>query len=126
MKSYMIRPILYLCAGKWAAAAAFALVWNRFFNPGGQRPLSWAFAALAAVFVGLAWLQYLKRDGVSIHYLFEDKREKKKKHPKRDIVDYVDEKITALADLEEDERILCRLISNLAGAVACGILAVVF
>ena len=122
MKTYMIRPVLYLCAGKWAAAAAFALAWNRFFNIGGQRPLGWAFAACAAVFAGLAWLQYLNLDGMSLQYLFEDKREKKKKHPKRDIADYVDERITALADLEEDERAFCRLASNLVSALFCVVL----
>ena len=120
MKRYMIRPVLYLCVGKWAGAAAFALVWNRFLNQGGGRPLSLPFAACTAVFLGLAWFQYLKFDGFSLHYLFEDKREPKKKHPKRDIVDYVDEKITSLADLEEEERTLCRMISNLASAAVCG------
>lgn len=125
MKRHMIRPAIYLCAGKWAGAAAFALVWDRFFNPGG-RPLSFPFAALTAVFAGLAWMRYLKLDGVSIHHLFEEKRERPKKHPKRDIVDYADEKLTSLADLEEDERVICRLASDGAAALFCLVLAVIF
>lgn len=109
----MIRPLIYHCTTKLTVSLALCLVWNRWFNQKHHYGLvESAFFVAAVLFFMLAWFQYLRLDGVSIS-LPRKKKEGKKKHITRDIVDFADEKIISFAELEEDERTVCRLLGNL-------------
>lgn len=125
---YMIRPTVYLCATKVSIALVLALCWDRFINKHHYFSLiSDAFLVCSFILFALAWFQYLRLDGVRIIHMNRQDREeikkkkKKKIHWKGDIVDFADEKIIPLEDLEPEEQSACRFTSS----VACGVLFLV-
>ena len=71
------------------------------------------------VFFGLAWMAYLRLDGVRVRYLTEEEkrqrseRKKKRKRLTGDIMDYADEHIVPFDELDEEQQMLCTLLSNL-------------
>lgn len=117
---YMIRPTVYQCVTKISIALALALLWNRFINVEGVfSMLRDAFLVAGVFFIMLAWFQYLRLDGLRMSRVSDDeKKKKKKRHISKDIVDYADEKIISFSELEDDERMVCRLTSD----VVCGLL----
>ena len=117
---YMIRPTVYQCVTKISIALALALLWNRFINVEGVFSMVRdAFLVAGVFFFMLAWFQYLRMDGLKMSRVSdEEKKKKKKRHISKDIVDYADEKIISFSELEDDERMVCRLISD----VVCGLL----
>jgi len=115
---YMIRPTLYQCATKLSVALALALLWNRFINVEGIfHVVRDAFLVAGIFFLMLAWFQYLRLDGLKVDRTSKGDK-KKKKHISKDIVDFADEKIIPFAELDDEERIVCRLL----GDVICGVL----
>ena len=66
-------------------------------------------------FVVLAWMEYLKMDGVKVHFLLEERQKKKKpkRHSQADIADFADEKVISFEELEADERIVCKFLSDI-------------
>ena len=78
-QKYMIRPMLYQCVAKFAVAMVLCLLWDKFLNQGGYRSLAEnALFVAGCIFLMLAWIQYLRLDGVRIHHLLEEKEEKKR------------------------------------------------
>lgn len=115
---YMIRPTVYQCATKISIALVLALLWNRFINLENVfSVVRDAFLVAGVFFFMLAWFQYLRLDGMKVDRTAKADK-KKKRHVTKDIVDYADEKIISFAELDDEERIVCRLI----GDVACGLL----
>ncbi|MBO5335950.1 MAG: hypothetical protein J6A94_02315 [Lachnospiraceae bacterium] len=115
---YMIRPTVYQCATKISIALVLALLWNRFINL--EKVFSVvrdAFLVVGVFFFMLAWFQYLRLDGMKVDHTAKSDK-KKKRHVTKDIVDYADEKIISFAELDDDERMFCRLL----GDVVCGLL----
>jgi len=117
-KSYMIRPTIYLCITKVTTALALIMVWNRFFNTDGYHHLVADGFFIVGVFFFLGvWYQYLCMDG--LRFFSNAGKGKDKKKPKknifwtRDIIDFVDEKITTFDELEEEEQRAVRFTSNL-------------
>lgn len=117
---YMIRPTIYQCATKLSVALVLALLWDRFINVSGMfYVVRDAFLVAGIFFLMLAWFQYLKLDGMKVSKTSsEEKNKKKKRHITKDIVDFADEKIISFAELEDEERIVCRL----TGDVVCSLL----
>lgn len=112
----MIRPMIYQSVTKIAVALVLSLLWDRWINTENSLSLFRdAFFVVGIFFLMLAWIQYLKLDGVKLHHLLEERKKKKKvkRHNTRDIVDFADEKIISFAELEDDERVVCRFIGNL-------------
>lgn len=115
---YMIRPTVYQCATKISVALVLALLWNRFINVEGMFSIVRdAFLVAGVFFLMLAWFQYLRLDGLKVSRTSKEER-KKKRHITKDIVDFADEKIISFAELDDEERIVCRLM----GDVVCGLL----
>lgn len=89
-----------------------------------------AFFVAALVFFLAAWIHYLRLDGIRLKGLFGAKENKKKqKSHTRDIVDFADEKIISFAELDDEERIVCRLLGNLLCAgiyLVISVVAVIF
>lgn len=119
-QTYMIRPLIYKVVTKSSIVLVIALLWDRFVNTSGTLSVSRdAFFVVGLIWMLFAWFQYLKLDGYSIQYVFKDKRKKKEsKHVQKDIVDFVDEEITAFEELEDEEKVVVGLLSNLiAGGI---------
>ena len=118
-QSYMIRPMLYQCATKISIALVLSLLWNRFINREGYfNVVRDAFLVVGIFFLLLAWIQYLRMDGVRVTRVSDESKKKKKRHVTKDIVDYADEKIISFGELDDDEQLVCRLV----GDVLCGLL----
>ncbi|WP_242996724.1 hypothetical protein [Coprococcus sp. AF21-14LB] len=64
-QKYMIRPMIYQSVTKIAVALVLCLLWDRFLNQDHyQSIVESAFFVAGCVFVLLAWIQYLRMDGV--------------------------------------------------------------
>ncbi len=111
---YMLRPAIYLTAFRTMAAVIVLLAIERFVPKGPQPGMIAAF--LAVVFALLAYLVYLRMDGLRIPRM-KYVRPKKKTDPMRYVSsmnDHMDEapQIT-FEELEAEERDLCSLMANL-------------
>ena len=119
----MVRPMIYKTVTKSVIVLVICLLWDRFVNVSSSMSLvKDAFFVVGFIWMLFAWFQYLKLDGYTVQYVFKDKRKKKEKHVQRDIVDYVDEKIISFEELEEDEKTVVNMFSNL---IAGGIFVVI-
>ena len=114
-KSYMLRPILYKIVTRVSIVAVVMLVWERFVSDGHFTMWQAPGFLCGMVLLVWAWVNYLRLDGVTIHYLFEDKKkpQKRSRHATRSIVDYADEHIVSFEELEPEERTYCSMLSNL-------------
>ena len=114
-QKYMIRPMIYQSITKIAVALVLCLLWDRFLNQEHyQSIVESAFFVAGCIFVLLAWIQYLRMDGVRFHHLMEERQERKKRaHVTKDIVDFVDEKIISFGELADEEQIVCRFLGDL-------------
>jgi hypothetical protein len=74
-----------------------------------------AFFVLGAFFFVMAWINYLKIDGVIFHYLNEDRMRVKKTKPKTGfMIDYVEQESAPADSADSDsEEPKTALISNL-------------
>ena len=120
-KPIMLRPIIYKLIPRLATGLVLSLLWDRFFN--AQKLFSMvehSFFVLGIIFFAMAWLNYLKLDGMKIHHLNENANRKKTKHKLKFPIDYSDEEpspadsLTATAG-ENDEAIAALLSNILAG-----------
>lgn len=116
----MVRPLIYKAFTRLILALTASLLWNEFVNKGQEATRSWAFVFFGVFFVTAAWMSYLRLDGIKAPQfdkaLFDWKR-----RPKRmvgDMIDYVDEKVVAFEELEEDEKNLVLVAANLLCGVA--------
>ncbi len=126
-KGYMVRPLIYKTIMKCSVVLVIVLLWDRFVNTSKTMSvIEDAFFIVGMIFVLFSWFQYLRLDGFSIHHLLEEKKKTpKKKHAKKDIVDFVDEKIVSFSELEEDERVVVVLLSNLISGLIFVVISIV-
>ena len=111
---YLLRPIIYLTAFRLMVAAIFLLILVRFVENGPAPNMIAGF--LAVFFALLAYLVYLRMDGLRIprvKYI----RPKKKSDPLRhaaSMADYTDEDPgVSFDELEDNEKDFCSLMANL-------------
>ena len=113
---YMLRPLIYLTAFRLMVALILQLAIEQFV-PNGPAPAMIA-AFLAMGFALLAYLVYLRMDGLGVPRM-KYIRPKKKADPLRafgEMSDHMDDEPgVAFDELEEDERDFCSLIANLIG-----------
>lgn len=110
----MLRPTIYKTVSRSLTALALLLLWDRFLDGRGAPPVLWdGCLTAAAVFFTMAWLSYLKLDGMRVHHLLEDRKKQPSRHKSKDLVDFVDEHIVSFDELSEEERTVCVLASNL-------------
>jgi len=129
-KPKIFKPVIYKFVRRFVTGLVFALLWNRFFN--SQKRFSMvehAFFILGAVFFALAWVNYLKIDGVKIHYLNEKKKAGRTKPKTGYLIDYAEEEPSppdsADSDYDGNEETKTALIANLLAGV-CFILPSLF
>ena len=110
---YMLRPFIYMAAQRLMVAFIFLLAVVQFVPKGPAPDLVAGF--LAVLFALFAYLVYLRMDGIRIPRMKH--HQPKKKDPLRnfgDMTDHVDnEPQVTFDELEEDEKNLCSLLSNL-------------
>ena len=128
-KPYMLRPIIYKLIPRLVTGLVLSLLWDRFFN--AQKLFSMverAFFVLGIVFFAMAWVNYLKLDGMKIHHLNEG-RKKETKHKMKFPIDFSEEEpspansLTVIAD--ENENAAATLLSNMLAGI-CFLLPSVF
>jgi len=110
---YMLRPLIYMTAQRFMIALIFLLALIRFVPNGPAPDLVAGF--LTILFALLAYLVYLRMDGIRIPRMKFIKP--KKKDPMRnfgDMADHADDEPQVTFDeLEDDEKNLCSLLANL-------------
>lgn len=113
------RPIAHMVFTRAILGLAAALLWNEFVNIESALSMrTFAFLFLGVFLLVMAWMAYLRLDGVKAPVLDKHLFEWKKK-PKRirgDLIDFVDEDVVSFDDLERDEKDFCRLVAN----ILCG------
>lgn len=121
-KPYMVRPIIYKAVTRFSVGLCVALLWDRFVNVDGFYSMveSCFFVVGMFLFV-VAWLSYLKLDGINPHIPWITKNmphnRSHRRHRSRDIVDFVDEKIISFDELSDEEQIVATIGCNvLAGS----------
>ena len=96
---------MYKLIRRFVTGLVLALLWDRFFNaPKLFSMKDHAFFVLGAVFFALAWVNYLKIDGVRIHYLNENRKKPGKTKPRTgSLIDFIEEEPahTEFADLSD-------------------------
>ncbi len=121
-KPYLIRPTLYRTLNKFAVALTLAMLWDRFLNHGRLELVRDAFFVAGVALLVMAWFSYLALDGLTISRLFragKEKREEKRTPIRRsaDIIDFADEHIPRLDELEEEEKRFVYFFSSLFAAL---------
>ena len=117
-KPYMIRPAVYKTFTRFIYALLVSLLWEKFVSSELQSRM-YAFIFFGALFGVLAWMAYLRLDGVRMPKLPDWARANRKKPGRSfgDIADYVDEDVVSFEELEEEEKDVCILIANLVCCV---------
>lgn len=117
IEKYMIEPIVYRTFTRFIICLTLALLWNRFVK--SMMTTSAAYFFFAVFFVALAWMSYLRLDGLHIpkidKKLFD--RDKKPVIKYGDLPDYIDEEPDPFAGLDDDELEIITLVSNGINAV---------
>ena len=104
----LARPFVYTVSSRFLVSLALALILEHFRS--GTR--GYAFVFLGVLFALLAWIAWLRLDGVRLPKFMSLRLDLRKK-PSRmygDMIDYVDERPgPAFADLEDAEKDVCLL-----------------
>lgn len=129
-KPYLIRPTLYRTFNKFVVGLTLVLLWDRFLNHGRLEVVRDGFFVAGAVLLFMAWLSYLALDGLTVSHLFRAGKEKHKEKRKTvfhstDMIDFADEHIPRLDELEEDERRFVYFFSSLIAGLCLLIPALV-
>ena len=116
--SYMIRPTIYKAVTKCVVMLTLLLLWDRYVNEGMLSLVRDGFFLAGVCFLGLAWISYLRLDGVKNPLTGGKKQEKKKKRRLTgDIADYAGQHIVSFEELDDEERLACSMGSSLAAAL---------
>ncbi len=128
-RNALLRPAIYAFSVRFLAALAVILVVNHIIGKNTPRFLGLAFLLLALLFVALAWIAYLRMDGVTLSKPLMTRVNLRKK-PKRqygDMIDYIDEKPgPTFEELEDQEKDLCLLLADAACCVIYLVLSFFF
>ena len=112
--SEMIRPMLYQAFRRGVIALTAVLLWKQYVSKNAPNGLTNGLFTAGMIFLVLAWTTFLKMDGLQFRFVLGERRtSEKKRHFSRDMVDFVDEHITTLDELDDEERLLCTLLSSL-------------
>lgn len=117
----MVRPVIYMAFTRFLVVLTAVLLWDRFSNTSSLLDgKMFGFVFAGVLFALLAWIAYLRMDGLHMPKLLM-KRVNIQKRPARtygDMIDYVDEEPVSFDDLEDDEKDFCILTADLICCVA--------
>ena len=117
IQPYMLRPFIYMTFTRFLLALCLLLLINFFYSKEAGRPiLSTVMVLGGVVFAILAWIAYLRLDGIKLPK-FMMLRVNPRKKPTRmygDIIDYVDEQPqVTFEELSDAEKDICILGADL-------------
>lgn len=125
-RAWMLRPILYRTLSKSLTALAAMLCWERFFNNGLLHTYRDVGLIAAIVLLVMAWVNYLRLDGVVVHHMMEErKRKPHRRHRTKDMIDFTEEPVDPEGEMSREENWLCGLLSSLAAGVLFLLLSLV-
>ena len=101
---------------KCAIALLIVLLWDRYVSRGTMSVVRDGGFAAGLVFLALAWVAYLRLDGMKLGRPKKERREKKH-FATRDMIDFVDEHIVTFDELDDDQQLACILAANLFSGV---------
>ena len=128
IQPYMLRPFIYMTFTRFLLALCLLLLINFFYSKEAGRPiLSTVMVLGGVVFAILAWIAYLRLDGIKLPK-FMMMRVNPRKKPTRmygDIIDYVDEQPqVTFEELSDAEKDICILGADLFCCVAFVIVSI--
>ena len=116
LELYMLRPFIYMTFTRFLLSLCAFLLADFFISPHVGRSLKSPLFVLGGIlFAVLAWIAYLRLDGIKLPRIMMMRINPSKK-PKRsfgDIIDYVDEKPISFEELDDDEKDICILGADL-------------
>ena len=128
VQPYMIRPTVYKAFTRFVYSLLISLLWNRFINDGFY-PLANAFLFFAVFFAVLAWISYLQLDGVRMPHLTDwmtsSLPHRKPERAYGDMSDYIDEDVVSYDELEDEEKIVCKLLAHIACAALFALMSLI-
>lgn len=110
----VIRPMIYMTFTRLGIGLLASLLLNHFFRDNVRNILTYAFSFFTALFAAMAWIAYLRLDGMRLPKLFM-KRLHPKKKPFRtygDISDHIDDEPVTFEELTDQEKDLCCLVAD--------------
>ncbi len=119
LEKHMIRPFIYMTFTRFILALTAALLIEHFINDPLRDISAFAFVFFGIFFAVLAWIAYLRLDGIKLPK-FMMKRVNLSKKPAikyGDMIDYTDEEIVSFEDLEDEEKDVCILLADIICAV---------
>lgn len=114
IKGILLRPVLYKCIPRVGLGVALSLLWDNLFNLNQLRSV-WEYPVLCwgICLLAMAWVEYLRLDGMTFHHLMEEvPKRKKKNHWTKQMIDYVEEELEDTIELTDDQIKLVRLIAD--------------
>ena len=119
----LLRPAIYMATNRFLIALILLLAANLILK--GSHILMYTALLLGVTFALLAWIAWLRLDGVRLPKLMM-KRVNIRKKPVRsygDMIDYIDEKPVTFDDLDDGEKDVCCLMSDLACCIVYMVLS---
>ena len=126
---YMLRPFIYMTFTRFLLALFILLLANHLIAPDGRDLRGMLFLLGAALFALLAWIAWLRLDGMKLPKLMMLRVNPRKKPARSygDMIDYVDEKPpVTFEDLDDAEKDLCILFADLICCALCVFLSLLF
>ena len=111
------RPIFYKAFYKFVLALVPILIWDRFLNVNKFFGIfDTGFFIAGAVYLMLAWMNYLKLDGLSVKgfFMFKNTGENKAQKKTGSFMDYVQQDIPDYDDLSDEDKLLTKFGANLS------------
>lgn len=121
----VIRPMIYMTFTRLGVGLLASLLVNHFFHDNVRNMLTYAFTFFTALFAAMAWIAYLRFDGMRLPKLFMKRLQPKKRPFKTygDISDHIDDEIVPFEKLTDQEKDLCCLVADFVCFVIFLILA---
>ena len=114
----MVRPVFYKVLARFFIGLVFALLWDRFINVQKlYSMITHTFFIIGILFFAIAWVSYLRIDGLRLPFVNSGKNKNKKNHPQKYPIDYADEKPSPNDSLDGDEEKKANLIANIAAGL---------
>ncbi len=114
-KPYMTRPMIYKTFTRFVYALLLSLLWEKFVSDGVNSKMH-AFLFFGVFYGLMAWISFLKLDGVRMPHLTEwltsSLPHRKPERAYGDMADYVDENVVSFEELEDEEKITCILFAD--------------
>ncbi len=115
LERHMIRPFIYMTFTRFILSLTAALLIEHFIKDPLRDISAFAFVFFGIFFAVLAWIAYLRLDGVRLPKFMMKRVNPSKKPAIRygDMIDYTDEEIVSFEDLEDEEKDVCILLADI-------------